>query len=964
MANKLQREDDIDSAYNVTPGADELRSAEGATDDSYANAGLDQLEAYANDPANAARDNVESQETDTSDGSGGWTVNRSPDVQKGGSTGSTAVKILKKGGPGGILLSVLLGLGGLFSFFGGPGLLIVNLAEKMTEKFNHQLTSMDIRTNKIIVAKIKNTTTGVCTPVKIKCKFASFSTKEIENFKRAGIEIIPDQNASRTLTGRTKASGFKYNGGPEIKAGAFASELKNNTSFAQAVRNGYNPKFAGMSDAIANKVFAKLKISKRSPLPAEAASDEERLKAVEEQTKNGQTGSLDAHKVGDYKNQNCQTDGCPKYTQADIDAEKATGTIGDEAGKVDKEDSKSSSKALSELADKGPVAAGKLTNLVKITGIADNACSVYGMMKAVSIAAKTIRMAQMARFAMVFLTTASMIKAGDAKPEDVSFLGTVLTKTFTSTDSKGGKATTLPATDSFGYRYAAFGDKGINEAATPFLSGGGLTGSLSGATSAITSVIGGPKSADKTCGTLRNPFVQGASFLGGLALMIIPGTQGISGANIAGQLTFAALTFAAEMLLPALLADIIAGKLVDKNTVGEPAGNAIAAGSGGMMSQLAISGGNAPLTKTQAKQMIAVNEEVKLSYAASDRATKSPFDISSPNTFMGSIASGFIPYIYSGDQTFFGKIRDLASISVSSIGNFAVSPSYADTTESFDECTDVDYQNINLATDPFCNIVAGIPSASMNDDPNVVNDRLLAKKLIDEDTGAPIGEYAEFVTKCMDREEPFGSTGEDSTADDGTGCFLDGSDQTKGDMYVHYVDMRVNDGMENGLNAGTQGPSTAKASQTASGGYALPVDQKWYDQHPEWFSKPHHDYAAADVPVPLGTPVYSMTAGRVTAAPNEGGYGEGVTILGDDGVQYNYGHGSDGGVIVKAGDNVKAGQLIMHSASTGHSTGAHLHVDMRIGGVKHCPQNLLVALGKKSTTLPTPESLPTSGCSN
>lgn len=963
MPTKLRREDDIDSAYDFTPGAEDLRNAEGSTDDSYVQAGLDQLDAYRDDPANASRNTVDSQETDTSDGSGGWTVNRSPEGAKGGSTGSNAVKILKKGGPAGILLSVLLGIGGLFSFFGGPGLLIVNLAEKMTEKFNHQLTSMDIRTNKIISAKIKNTTTGVCTPVKIKCKFASFSAKEIENFKRAGIEIIPDENVGKTLTGRTKASGFKYNGGAEIKAGDFASELKKNPGFAQAVRNGYNPKFAGMSDAIASKVFAKLKISKKSPLPDEAKNDEERLKAVEEQTKNGQSDPATKHAVGEKKDPNCQKD-CATYTQDEINAEKASGTIGDEASKVDAEDSKSSSKALNELADKGPSVAGKLTSLVKVSGIADNACSVYGMMKAVSIAAKTIRMAQMARFAMVFLTTASMIKAGDAKPEDVAFLGTMLTTTFTTTGSDGKKKTTLPATDSFGYRYAAFGDKGINEAATPFLAGGGLTGKLSGVTSAITSVIGGPRSADTTCKTLSNPFVQGASFLGGIALMIIPGGQALSGAKIAGQLSLAALTFTAEMLLPALLADIVAGKLVDKNTVGEPAGNAIAAGSGGMMSQLAISGGNAPLTKAQAKQMVAVNEEVKLSYAASDRATKSPFDISSPNTFMGSIASGFIPYIYSGDQTFFGKIRDLASISASSVSHFAITPTYADTTESFDECTDVDYQNIDLATDPFCNVVAGIPSASMNDDPNVVNDRLLAKGLIDEETGAPVGTYADFVTKCMDREEPFGSTGSDSTGDRGTDCFLDGSDQTKGDMYVHYVDMRVNDGMENGLNAGTQGAGTATVSQTTNGGYALPVDQKWYDQHPEWFSKPHHDYPAADIPVPLGTPVYSMTAGRVTAAPNEYGYGEGVAILGDDGVQYNYGHGSDGGLIVKAGDVVKAGQLIMHSASTGNSTGPHLHVDMKIGGVRHCPQNLLVALGKHSPTLPTPQSLPTSGCSN
>lgn len=37
-------------------------------------------------------------------------------------------------------------------------------------------------------------------------------------------------------------------------------------------------------------------------------------------------------------------------------------------------------------------------------------------------------------------------------------------------------------------------------------------------------------------------------------------------------------------------------------------------------------------------------------------------------------------------------------------------------------------------------------------------------------------------------------------------------------------------------------------------GYALPVDRYWYEQHPDWFSRPHHDYPAIDIPVPTGTP--------------------------------------------------------------------------------------------------------------
>lgn len=153
------------------------------------------------------------------------------------------------------------------------------------------------------------------------------------------------------------------------------------------------------------------------------------------------------------------------------------------------------------------------------------------------------------------------------------------------------------------------------------------------------------------------------------------------------------------------------------------------------------------------------------------------------------------------------------------------------------------------------------------------------------------------------------------------------------------------------------------------GEFSLPVAKKWYEQHPEWFTKPHHRHAngsediASDIPVPLGTPVYSMTGGKIIKAPNEGGYGEGVTIDAGGGIIINYGHGSDGGSVSAAhkGDTVKPGQLILHSASTGFSTGPHLHVDISLRGIKRCPQTLFVGIVENK--IPAIASLPTSGCS-
>ena len=61
-----------------------------------------------------------------------------------------------------------------------------------------------------------------------------------------------------------------------------------------------------------------------------------------------------------------------------------------------------------------------------------------------------------------------------------------------------------------------------------------------------------------------------------------------------------------------------------------------------------------------------------------------------------------------------------------------------------------------------------------------------------------------------------------------------------------------------------------------------------------------------------------------------GGYGNLVVVDHGGGVSTAYGHNTS--VAVGVGQQVAQGQLIAYSGNTGHSTGPHVHFEVRING--------------------------------
>jgi murein DD-endopeptidase MepM/ murein hydrolase activator NlpD len=99
-------------------------------------------------------------------------------------------------------------------------------------------------------------------------------------------------------------------------------------------------------------------------------------------------------------------------------------------------------------------------------------------------------------------------------------------------------------------------------------------------------------------------------------------------------------------------------------------------------------------------------------------------------------------------------------------------------------------------------------------------------------------------------------------------------------------------------------------------------------------------HAGVDISAPNGTPVHAAADGIVGRAEYYGGYGKLIVIDHGNGMSTRYGHLSRFNVV--PGQEVRRGDIIAYSGSTGRATSPHLHFEVRMGGAAVNPHPYLV----------------------
>ncbi len=128
-------------------------------------------------------------------------------------------------------------------------------------------------------------------------------------------------------------------------------------------------------------------------------------------------------------------------------------------------------------------------------------------------------------------------------------------------------------------------------------------------------------------------------------------------------------------------------------------------------------------------------------------------------------------------------------------------------------------------------------------------------------------------------------------------------------------------------------------------GYIWPISGKitaFYGVQSSLFSGPDSSHTGIDIGADTGTPIKSISDGKVTFAGYSEGFGKYIIISHSDNISSLYAHCSE--LLYKKGDIVEKGDIIALVGATGKATGSHLHIELLVGNKSVDPLWLLPSI--------------------
>ena len=711
----------------------------------------------------------------------GWRDNTSRDLNKpkkgkGKSSGFSAMNKLKRFGPTGAVASMLLvGAVGIGSSTSIMGSLLVSIKESIVTNIDQQQYTSSSRSNRILSRRLAdNATSGSCTLVKIACRFHKPTNYQLKQLDKAGVKALDGAGEvieKGKLIGGKRPAHYLIDG-EKISAKDFKKALRNNPKLRNAFRRAYNPRWVNWVDDAAVKFLKKIGVTKKV-----------------------------ADKLNTKKAKKALTEATDELTKIeDKGGDKIKKEIAEEAGDFAKKEAKKTAKKGGDaklMMAQGICAAAKAPNVI------------------VNIN-KAFRIAQYAKLGYTFLTAADAIKKGEATPEMVNNVATILTQSYTKKDGSIKK----PATDSKLMKYTmGLGTSGSSSSYIPGVGGAlatylGVVNSepvkvgcdLVGSTAAevAVEVFDGIKNG---LGPVGWAWTAGEFALEGI-LSLESVQQQLSSA-MGGIVQTAIDTFGNWVDMKALAEYFLGNKT--KGATGTDVGDITGVGLSNSMADQASYTGNAPLT---VQQKVAFDEQIvqpeRIALAEEDRLTHSPFDISSPNTFLGSIAIRFVPYLGMASSPL-AFVSAISSISTSSLFNLFNPSAYAKNIIDENKCTQnsVLANEKDIAVGPACDVQYGVPTDYMGIEPDQVASELSASGDIDEDGKVKSNsELQDWIDTC--NQASIINTKE---------CTVDSRQRALYNLYQ--IDKRTVDGMDEDPDKTTKPTSTSTASTSTSVGSAV-----------------------------------------------------------------------------------------------------------------------------------------------